>query len=481
MTTLTSPAAQGRRDAEPVVPPGFLLGAATAAYQIEGATHQDGRTDSIWDAFARRPGAVLGGHDGTVACDHYHRYREDVALMARLGLDAYRFSVSWARVCPDGGVVNHRGLDFYSRLVDELLGAGVTPWLTLYHWDLPQALEEAGGWPARDTAHRFVDYTRHVHDALGDRVHHWTTLNEPWCSAFLGYAEGLHAPGRREPQAALRAAHHLLLAHGLAVQQLRSRDRSLSLGLTLNFGDVRPADPTSAGDRDAARRADGLTNRFFVEPLLRGAYPADVLDDLGPLWPEDLVRDGDLAAVSTDLDVLGVNYYTGELVSGVVPTRAGAAADLARSRGLAPSRVGSEHVRTVPRDLPVTAMGWEVLAEGLGDLLRRLHREYTSPRGTYLVVTENGAAYEDRVESDGRVRDDARTDYLRGHLREVTRARSDGADVRGYFAWSLLDNFEWAYGYSQRFGLVHVDYDTQRRTPKNSALWFAQVAGSRHT
>ncbi len=460
-------------------PGNFLWGAATASYQIEGAADADGRADSIWDTYARTPGRVLHGHDGSVACDHYHRYPEDVALMRDLNLTAYRFSLAWPRVLPDGRTPNRAGLDFYSRLVDELLGAGITPWLTLYHWDLPQVLEDAGGWPERETALRMVDYAAAVHDVLGDRVRHWTTLNEPWCSSFLGYASGAHAPGRTEPVAALRAAHHLLLGHGLVVEELRRRDPSLELGLTLNFTDTRPLDPRSRRDLDAARRLDGLANRFFVEAVVLGAYPQDVLHDLVGLWPEDLVRDGDLATISAPIDVLGVNYYATQTVTaGCEPERAAtAAAQARRFDGPSPS-VGSEHVVTVRRGVPVTAMGWEISATGLSDLLLRLHKDYTGPRGVRLFVTENGAAVDDVPDEDGYVDDQDRLRYVAAHLRAVHDAVERGADVGGYFVWSLLDNFEWAWGYTKRFGIVRVDYDTQRRTPKASARWYADVAGS---
>ena len=460
-------------------PGNFLWGAATASYQIEGAGDADGRSDSIWDTYARTPGKVLHGHDGSVATDHYHRYREDVALMRDLNLSGYRFSLAWPRVLPDGRTVNRAGLDFYSRLVDELLGAGITPWLTLYHWDLPQVLEDAGGWPERDTAYRMLEYAVAVHDVLGDRVQHWTTLNEPWCSAFLGYASGRHAPGRTEPVAALRAAHHLLLGHGLVVEELRRRDASLQLGLTLNFTDTRPLDPRSRRDLDAARRVDGLANRFFVEPVMLGAYPQDVLDDLGGLWPHDLVRDGDLTTISAPVDVLGVNYYATQTVTaGCEPELAATAAAQARRFDPPSPSVGSEHVVTVRRGVPVTAMGWEISATGLSDLLLRLHKDYTGPRGVRLFVTENGAAADDVPDADGFVDDQDRLGYLHDHLRAVHDSMQRGADVGGYFVWSLLDNYEWAWGYTRRFGIVRVDYDTQRRTPKASARWYADVARS---
>ena len=460
-------------------PADFLWGAATASYQIEGAGDADGRSDSIWDTYARTPGMVLHGHDGSLACDHYHRYPQDVALMSELNLSSYRFSVAWPRVMPDGRTLNPAGLDFYSRLVDELLAADIVPWLTLYHWDLPQVLEDAGGWPERDTALRFLDYTGAVHEALGDRVRHWTTLNEPWCSAFLGYAQGRHAPGRTEPVAALRAAHHLLLGHGLAVEELRRRDPSLELGLTLNFTDTQPLDPTSPRDLDAARRGDGMANRFFVEPVTLGAYPVDVLVDLGELWPQDLVHDGDLATISTPIDVLGVNYYATQTVTaGCDPERASVAAAQARRHDSPSPAVGSEHVVTVRRGVPVSDMGWEISPTGLSDLLLRLHKDYTGAAGVRLYVTENGMADDDVPDADGYVEDPARLDYLDHHLRAVHDSLQRGADVGGYFVWSLLDNFEWAWGYTKRFGIVRVDYETQERTPKASARWYADVAGS---
>ncbi|WP_131104609.1 GH1 family beta-glucosidase [Ornithinimicrobium sufpigmenti] len=460
-------------------PEDFLWGAATASYQIEGAGDADGRSDSIWDTYAHTPGRVLHGHDGSVACDHYHRYPQDVALMRELNLSSYRFSVAWPRVMPDGRTLNPAGLDFYSRLVDKLLEADIVPWLTLYHWDLPQVLEDAGGWPERDTALRLLDYAGAVHDALGDRVRHWTTLNEPWCSAFLGYAQGRHAPGRTEPTSALRAAHHLLLGHGLVVEELRRRDPSLELGLTLNFTDTRPLDPSSPRDLDAARRIDGLANRFFVEPVTLGAYPADVLEDLGELWPDDLVHDGDLATISTPIDVLGVNYYATQTVTaGCDPERASVAAAQARRHDSPSPSVGSEHVVTVRRGVPVSDMGWEISPTGLSDLLLRLHKDYTGPAGVRLYVTENGMADDDMPDANGYVDDPARVDYLDHHLRAVHDSLQRGADVGGYFVWSLLDNFEWAWGYTKRFGIVRVDYDTQERTPKASARWYADVAGS---
>ena len=450
-------------------PDSFLWGAATAAYQIEGAARLGGRKDSIWDTFCRVPGAVADGHNGDVACDHYHRSAQDVALMKSLHLKAYRFSVSWARCMPDGRTPNPEGIAFYSRLVDELLAAGITPWLTLYHWDLPQALEEEGGWANRETARLFAAYAAVMHEALGDRVRIWTTLNEPWCSAFLGYAAGVHAPGRQEPAAALAAAHHLLLGHGLAVAELRRRDPGVSLGITLNLTVADPADPDSANDRDAARRIDGLHNRIFLDPLFRGEYPADVLDDVAGLGFDTVVQDGDMAVISAPLDLLGVNYYQGEAL-----TKAASGA----GRPAASPFVAADGVHSVPRGLPVTGMGWEVQPEGLFRLLVRLQHEYTGPAGIPIYITENGAAYPDVPNASGFVDDQKRLSYFDAHLRAVREAIDAGADVRGYLAWSLLDNFEWAYGYHQRFGLVRVDYETLERIPKASGLWYAKVAAS---
>ncbi|TDC01916.1 beta-glucosidase [Micromonospora fluostatini] len=465
MSTPAGPPAVGVLDQGPQLsfPPGFLWGAATAAYQIEGAATAAGRGPSIWDTFSHTEGRVVEGHTGDVACDHYHRVAEDVRLMAELGLKSYRFSVAWPRVQPTGsGPANQQGLDFYRRLVDELLAHGIEPWLTLYHWDLPQPLEDEGGWPARDTAGRFADYTRLVVDALGDRVRYWTTLNEPWCSAFLGYSSGVHAPGRTDPAAAVRAGHHLMLGHGLAVQALRAGRPDAEVGVTVNLYPVTPA-TDAPGDVDAARRIDGLANRFFLDPLLRGSYPADLRADLRSVTDFGHVRDGDLAVIATPLDLLGVNYYSRHVVA--------APAEGAERSG--PSDwPGSADVRFVKRGVPVTDMGWEIDAPGLVETLRRVHDEYTD---LPLYVTENGSAFVDTV-VDGRVDDADRLAYFDSHLRAAHAAISSGVPLRGYFAWSLLDNFEWAWGYTKRFGMIYVDYDNdQARIPKSSARWYAEV------
>ncbi|HEX6871340.1 MAG TPA: family 1 glycosylhydrolase [Micromonosporaceae bacterium] len=472
MTTSQSAPAQTASPAPGIrrFPAGFRWGAATAAYQIEGAVATDGRTPSIWDTFSETPGRVVGGHTGHIATDHYHRYRDDVALMRRLGLAAYRFSVSWSRVQPAGaGPANPAGLDFYRRLVDELLDQGIEPWLTLYHWDLPQPVEQAGGWPARDTAARFADYVALVHGALGDRVTNWITLNEPWCSSFLGYGSGAHAPGRREPAAAVAAAHHLLLGPGLAVSAIRAGSPQAQVGTTLNLYAVSPASD-SPDDHEAARRVDGLGNRFFLDPVLRGRYPADVLDDLRPVTDCAFIREGDLATIAVPLSFLGINYYSRHVGAAPHPGPGGLVGWAGDGAGTA--YPGSAGVRFVKRGLPTTEMGWEIDADGLTEVLLRVAREYPS---LPLFITENGAAFPDQVAPDGSVPDPQRQAYLGAHLRACHDAIEQGVPLGGYFAWSLLDNYEWAWGYTRRFGLVYVDYASQARTPKASAHWYSGV------
>ncbi len=442
-------------------PPGFVFGAATAAYQIEGSVTADGRGPSIWDTFSHTPGRTHRGHTGDVAADHYRRYADDVALMRELGLAAYRFSVAWPRVLPTGaGRVEQRGLDFYRRLVDELLAAGIEPWLTLYHWDLPQGLQDRGGWTDRDTAARFADYADVVVGALGDRVHRWSTLNEPMVSSLIGHRSGDHAPGLQDPVAAARAVHHLLLGHGLAAGRLRAAGVT-SLGITLNFTPMTPV-TGSAADRDAARRLDGQQNRMFLEPVAHGAYPDDVVADLAAAGAPLPVQDGDLAVIGAPLDWLGVNYYTEQTVS------AGARPPHLPET----SYIGGEEVVEHDPEGPTTTMGWGISPEAFTRLLLQLRDRVP---GLPLVVTENGSAWPDVVDAEGHVHDPERVDYLVRHLRAVADAIDAGADVRGYFAWSLLDNFEWARGYDQRFGLVHVDYGTQRRTVKDSGRVYADL------
>ncbi|APU13422.1 MULTISPECIES: GH1 family beta-glucosidase [Actinoalloteichus] len=444
-----------------IFPSDFRWGTATASYQVEGAATEDGRGPSIWDVFAAEPGRVHAGDSGARACDHYHRYPQDVALMRELGIDVYRFSVAWPRVQPDGRTLEPRGLDFYDRLVDELLGAGIDPMLTLYHWDLPQALQETGGWENRDTAYRFADYAGQVFARLGDRIQDWTTLNEPWCSAYLGHFTGLHAPGRTDARGALTAAHHLLLGHGLAASTLRaSMSERHRLSIVLNLAAVR-VDEDDEAHREAVRRVDGLQNRFFLDPLLRGSYPSDVLADVSWLGDWDtVVQPGDAELIAAPLDLLGINYYS--------PSRV-APADPAVVSGGMP---GLRGVRHLPPRGALTGFDWEQEPAALTDLLVRLSRDYPE---VPLMVTENGSAWPDRIEADGSVVDPDREHYLLEHLRAVHAAIEAGADVRGYLAWSLLDNFEWAAGYSQRFGLVYVDYQTQQRIVKGSGRRYASV------
>ncbi|WP_033344661.1 GH1 family beta-glucosidase [Catenuloplanes japonicus] len=434
------------------LPQGFVWGAATSAYQIEGAVDADGRKPSIWDTFCRVPGAIDNGDTGDVAADHYHRVPEDVALMKRLGLDAYRFSIAWPRVMPDGrGQVNAAGLDFYDRLVDQLLAAGVKPFATLYHWDLPQALQDLGGWPERDTAYAFADYAAVVAARLGDRVTDWMTMNEPLCSAWIGHLDGNMAPGERSLERAIPASHHLLLGHGLGMAAIRAHAATpAEVGIVLNLSPIEPASD-SPEDVAAAHRADGHTNRWWLDPVFGRGYPTDMVETYKINPP---VRDGDLEAIAAPTEFFGLNYYFRQLIADAPDAPA-------------------PHGRQVPVDGAVeTAMGWEVFADGLEQLLLRVTNEYHVPK---IYVTENGSAWADTPGADGAYEDKERTRYLEDHLAACASAVAKGAPLAGYFAWSLLDNFEWAYGYDKRFGLVHVDYDTQVRTIKNSGHRYAEI------
>jgi beta-glucosidase len=440
--------ADGPPDPARALPAGFRWGAAVSAYQIEGAVAEDGRGESIWDRFCSVPGNIRDGDTGARACDSYHRHSEDVRLARELGLDAYRFSIAWPRILPQGrGQPNAAGLDFYDGFVDELLDAGIDPFVTLYHWDLPQALEDRGGWPARETAEAFAEYVEVVAARLGDRVRNWITVCEPWVVAWLGYGLGLHAPGRTSEADALAAAHHVLLAHGLAVDVLRRTGQDASVGITIDLQAIHPHTGSEA-DRAAALVEDGSRNRWILDPVLRGAYPADLAERFAPVLPA--MADGDLRTIAAPLDFLGVNYYARTVV------RAG------------PSG-GPEPVLVPGRER--TQMGWEIYPEGLLELVGRLHDEYAP---LPLYVTENGAAYPDRL-VDGVVEDPARISYVERHLDALARAAEQGIDVRGYFLWSLLDNFEWAFGYSRRFGIVHVDFETFERLPKASYRWYRDV------
>ena len=429
-------------------PANFEFGAATSSYQIEGAVAEDGRKPSMWDHFAHNSGRIGDGSTGDVACDHYHRVDDDLALMSALNLNAYRFSVAWPRVIPDGvGAVNAKGLDFYDRLVDKLLARGIAPYVTLYHWDLPQALAERGGWLNRDTSFAFADYSEAVVRRLGDRVHTYATLNEPRCSATVGYLEGRHAPGEQDRAKSLTAAHHLLLAHGLAMPVLRAHTRQAKLGIVI---DVRPyyAADDSEVSRQAALHADGVFNRWFADPLFKGHYPEDVWQGFGKLVPE--VKTGDMEIIQQPIDSLGINYYARGFVSHDAKLPFPHAADVRDPAS------------------KFTDMGWEIYPRGLSDILQRFHRDY-APSAIY--VAENGAAFDDHL-VDGQVDDQQRLDYLESHLAAAARAISEGVPLVAYLVWSMLDNFEWGHGYARRFGIVHVDYETQRRTPKKSALWY---------
>jgi beta-glucosidase len=436
----------------------FIWGAGTAAFQVEGATTADGRGESIWDRFAATDGNVVDGDTGEPACEHYYRWREDLDLMRELELQSYRFSIAWPRIQPDGsGPANRKGLDFYRRLAEGLRERGIVPFATLYHWDLPQALQDEGGWAARDVVERFAEYARLVLDELDDVVEDWVTHNEPWVTSFLGYAAGVKAPGVRDWGAAVRASHHALLAHGVVVREFREAGRPGRIGITLN---LTVADPAGESDEDraAARRLDGYQNRWFLDPLFRGEYPADMVElyerQVGPF---EALLEGDLETIAQPIDFLGVNFYR--------PNRVAAAGD------------GVLGLREVERAGEHTSMGWVIVPEALTELLLRIARDYGD---VPLLITENGAAFDDLVDGGDVVDDERRVDYLRAHIGAVERAREQGVDLRGYYVWSLLDNFEWEWGYEKRFGIVYVDYPTQRRIPKRSALWYRDLIASRN-
>jgi beta-glucosidase len=435
-------------------PSGFAFGVASSAYQIEGATAEGGRGESIWDRYCRVPGRVANGETGDVACDHYHRYAEDLDLMASIGVRLYRFSIAWPRLVPDGkGKPNPAGIDFYRRLCEGLRERGIEPLATLYHWDLPQAIQDEGGWAARDTAYRFADYAQIAFDGLGDLVGSWITQNEPWVTAFEGHGFGTKAPGEQDWPTALRVAHHVLLSHGLAVQAFRAGGTGGGIGIALNLTPVYPLDGT-AEDRAAARVMDGFHNRWFLDPVLRARYPEDMVGELARRFGRiDAIRPGDLETIAEPIDFLGVNYYFA-------------------SRVFADPAEPLLGVGVAPPTAATTAMGWEVSPDSLHELLVRIRREYGD---IPLVITENGAAFDDEPPTNGYVDDPRRLEFLRRHLESLHSAIAEGVDVRGYCAWSLLDNFEWQHGYSKRFGIVYVDYETQRRIPKASALWYRDL------
>ena len=431
-------------------PENFTWGAATASYQIEGGWDEDGKGENIWDRFSHSPGNVRDGDTGDIACDHYHRWQEDIELMKEIGLKAYRFSISWPRILPKGrGEINQAGIDFYSNLVDGLLEASIEPWVTLYHWDLPQALEDEGGWTVRSTTEAFLEYTEIITRALGDRVKNWITFNEPWVSAFVGYEEGRHAPGITDLNAAVTASHHLLLSHGKAVPIIRKNSPNANVGITLNLTPQEPASPSIA-DRKLAVWMDGYINRYFLDPLTGRGYPQDMVNSYGT--PMDFILPADMDTIAVPIDFVGVNYYT---------------------RNIARDKKTEKNLPIeVERIGAITEMDWEVYPPGLYKTLGRLHFDYAFP---VIYITENGAAFPDIVSADGHVDDQNRLSYIQQHLKMCHRAIEIGVPLKGYFAWSLMDNFEWAHGNSKRFGLIRVDYETLERTIKSSGKWYAQV------
>ena len=433
-------------------PEGFLWGAATSAYQIEGAWEEDGKGENIWDRFSHTPGKIANGDTGDIACDHYHRWREDIHLMKEIGIQAYRFSISWGRIFPEGrGEISPAGIDFYSHLVDELLKNGIEPFVTLYHWELPQVLQDKGGWPNRATAEAFVEYADLLSKKLGDRVKNWMTFNEPFVSAWLGYMDGQHAPGHTDVDEMLAAAHHLLLAHGLSVPVIRNNVPDAQVGIVLNLSSLMPASK-SAADRAATWIHDGIINRWYLDPLEGRGYPLDMVNHFGR--PMEFIQEGDLSIIAVPIDYLGINYYTRGIV-----------------RSTEIPEAENEPQTLFPNPNP-TDMGWEVYPPGLFEVLARVHFNYNFPM---LYITENGAAYPDQLDENGQVDDPLRKVYYREHLKSVSKAIDTGVAVKGYFAWSLLDNFEWAHGYKMRFGLIYVDFATQQRVLKNSAKYYRDV------
>jgi beta-glucosidase len=437
----------------------FVFGTATAAYQVEGAAAEDGRTPSIWDTFCRTPGKVYEGQTGDIACDHYHRYEEDVRILKEIGVNSYRFSISWPRVFSAYGTYNPKGMEFYKNLIRELKQNGIEPFVTLYHWDLPNWAYERGGWLNRESVVWFKEYAMKVFEELGNSVKFWITHNEPFCASILGYGSGVHAPGHKNMKEALIAAHHILLSHGAAVEAFRECGlRDSKIGIVLNLTPAYPASD-SKEDMQAASRSDGLSNRWFLDPVFRSSYPQDMKEALSDVAGGfDFMKDGDLQRISARNDFLGVNYYTRATIKFV------------RDSGLNYQEVQGDPEKSV------TAMGWEVYPQALYDLMLRLRREYTH---IPIYITENGAAFGDVLTKEKRVHDTERTDYIKEHLRKIAEANMRGADIRGYFLWSLLDNFEWACGYSKRFGIVHVDFETQERSLKDSAFWYKDVISTR--
>ena len=440
-------------------PDGFQWGTSTSSYQIEGAVREGGRSESKWDVFVRQPGKIVNGDTGDVACDHYHLWKSDIALMKELGFKAYRFSLAWPRILPGGrGKVNQAGVDFYNRIIDELLEAGITPLTTLYHWDLPVSL--GLDWLDRPIVEPFVDYAGVATRAFGDRVKNWVTINEPWCESHLSYSIGLHAPGLRDQSKALVAAHHLLLAHGKAIPEIRLNCPDAQVGIALNLSPHYPETPTDA-NLDAVRHQDGMLNRWFLDPLYGRHYPADMLSDfvrMGSLKSEEpeFIKDGDFELMAEKTDFLSINYYSRTVLRALE----GQKADPSKSMAL-PSPADNQ-----------TEMGWEIYPDGLFEIVSRVYKEYSPAR---IIIAENGASYSDGPDALGKIHDDKRISYLEAHIGAIARAIKAGVPMAGYYTWSFMDNFEWSRGYSQRFGLVYVDYETQKRYPKDSAYWYGNV------
>jgi beta-glucosidase len=439
-------------------PEKFLWGAATSSYQIEGAVKEDGRGESIWDRFSHTPGKILNGDTGDIACDHYHRFKEDIRIMKKLGLKSYRFSIAWPRIFPNGkGAINSKGVDFYKQLVEELLEKGIEPMVTLYHWDLPQVLQDKGGWYNRDTIGYFADYAFYMYRALGDRVKLWITHNEPLSSSYIGHATGEYAPGIADPAVSAQVSHHIMLSHAKAVQAFRQSDcRDGSIGIVLYFVDIHPASDKQE-DREIAQMVDGVINRWFIDPVLKGSYPGETLDIFMKEFNAPVIKQEDMDFMKANaVDFIGVNYYTRMVVR--------------KSKG--PAFLGYETV--IPEHANLTGIGWEIYPEGLYNILMKICRDYGNP---LMYITENGAAFSDTQVKGNIVQDNDRIDYVKAHLIEVNRAIKDGANIGGYFLWSLMDNFEWSHGYSQRFGIIHVDFETLKRSWKKSAFWYRDVIG----
>lgn len=435
----------------------FIFGLATSSYQIEGAAAEDGRSPSIWDTFCITPGKVYEGHTGDVACDHYHRYKEDVGILKEIGVNAYRFSISWSRIFPENGQYNPKGMEFYKKLIDELNRNDIKPTVTLFHWDLPMWAYNMGGWLNRDSVKWFQEYAVKVFEELNDSVKFWITHNEPYCASILGYYLGIHAPGHKNTREALIAAHHILLSHGAAVEAFREfgfRDRKIGIALNLTpFYSVSD----SKEDIEAAFRGDGLSNRWFLDPILKASYPGDMKKVFNNAAGEfDFIKDGDLQKISIKNDFLGVNYYSRALVKF--------------------SQDSKLNYQSVKGNLKKTAMGWEIYPEGLYDIIVKLRKEYTQ---LPIYITENGAAFDDTLSDKKRINDVERINYIKSHLLKIAELNQQGADIRGYYLWSFMDNFEWAYGYSKRFGIVYVDFKTQERILKDSALWYKDVIKNR--